>query len=211
MDKQLETVNIYNQYVDNYINKFMNFDLYNDTFDFFLDLLPQNSSILELGCGPGNVIKYFLAQREDLQITGVDLAPEMIKKAKLINPKAKFKILDIREADKIACQFNAIIGAFCLPYLSFDDLTNFFSHIKNLTVNDGFLYLSCMEGKPEQSGFEKTSFTEASEMYIYYHQRDNLEKLLAVNGYKIVKYYTKDYPETDGSATTDLIYIAQKN
>jgi len=211
MDKQLETVNIYNQYVSNYINKFINFDLYNDTFDFFLELLPRNSRILELGCGPGNIVRYFLEHRIDLQITGIDLAPEMIKNAKLINPKAEFEVLDIREADKIKTQFNVVVGAFCLPYLSFDDLLNFFSNIKNLTTNDGLVYLSCMEGKREQSGFEKTSFTGDGEIYIYYHQRNNLEKLLVDNGFNIVKFYTKDYPEADGSVTTDLIYIAQKN
>lgn len=210
MDKQLETVNIYNLYVDNYINKFMNFDLYDDTFDYFLDLLPQNSQILELGCGPGNIVKYFLERRTDLRITGIDLAPEMIKKAKLINPNAEFEVMDIREADKIKGQFNSIVGAFCLPYLSFDDLIDFFSNIKNLTTNDGYVYISCMEGKREQSGFEKTSFTGDSEIFIYYHQRHNLQQLLAVNGFEIIKFYTKDYPEADGSVTTDLIYIAQK-
>lgn len=210
MDKQLETINVYNQYVDNYINKFMDFDLYDDTFDYFLDLIPQNSRILELGCGPGNIVKYFLERRSDLQITGIDLAPEMIKKAKLINPNAEFEVMDIREANKINNHFNAIVGAFCLPYLSYDDLTNFFSNSKNLTTNNGLLYISCMEGKREQSGFEKTSFTGDSEIYIYYHQRNNLEQLLETNGFEIIKFYTKDYPETDGSVTTDLIYIAKK-
>lgn len=210
MDNQLRTVNIYNQYVENYINKFMYFDLYNDTFEDFLNLLPQNSKVLELGCGPGNIVKYFLERRSDLQITGVDLAPEMIKKAKAINPGAEFKLMDIREANKINHQFNAVVGAFCLPYLSFDDLTNFFFNLKNLTTKDGLVYISCMEGKRERSGFEKTSFTGDSEIYIYYHQRDNLEQLLQKNGFDIIKFYTKDYPEADGNVTTDLIYIAGK-
>jgi ubiquinone/menaquinone biosynthesis C-methylase UbiE len=86
MDKQLHTVNIYNQYVKEYIAKFMNFDLYNDTFDYFLKLLPRESNILELGCGPGNVVKYFSTRRRDLNILGVDLSLEMIKQAEKINP-----------------------------------------------------------------------------------------------------------------------------
>jgi len=210
MDQQLQTVNIYNQYVENYINKFMTFDLYNDTFDYFLNLLPQNSQVLELGCGPGNIVRYFLERRSDLRITGVDLASEMIKKAQEINSGAEFKLMDIREANKINDQFNAVVGAFCLPYLSFEDLIHFFSNVKNLTTDDGLVYISCMEGKRERSGFEKTSFTGDSEIYIYYHQRDNLEQLLVKNGFDIIKFYTKDYPETDGTVTTDLIYITKK-
>ena len=67
-----------------------------------------------------------------------------------------------------------------------------------------------MEGDPSKSGFEKTSFTGDSELYIYYHERKLLEKLLIDNGLQVSKFYTKDYPETDGTVTTDLIYIAKK-
>jgi cyclopropane fatty-acyl-phospholipid synthase-like methyltransferase len=210
MDKQLHTVNIYNQYVKEYIDKFMNFDLYNDTFDYFLKLLPRESNVLELGCGPGNVVKYFSTRRQDLNILGVDLSPEMLKQAEKINPDSEFKLLDIRKADQINKKYNAVVGAFCLPYLSFEDLNHFFNNLKNLTEDEGLIYLSCMEGTKERSGFEKTSFTGDSEIYIYYHQRDNLESRLKENGFNIEKFYTKDYPETDGTVTTDIIYIARK-
>jgi cyclopropane fatty-acyl-phospholipid synthase-like methyltransferase len=210
MDKQLQTVNVYNQYVKEYINKFMNFDLYHDTFDYFLELLPKDAKVLELGCGPGNVVRYFSSKRQDLNILGIDLAPEMISQAKKINPDSEFKILDIRNADQINEKFDAVVGAFCLPYLSFEDLDLFFINLKNLAVDRGIIYLSCMEGAKERSGFEKTSFTGDSEIYIYYHQRDNLEARLKKNGFNIEKFYTKDYPETDGTTTTDIIYIARK-
>ena len=211
MDKQLQTINIYNQYVKEYIDKFMNFDLYHDTFDYFLTRLPEKSNVLELGCGPGNVVRYFSAKRKDLNILGIDLAPEMIKQAEKINPDSEFKILDIRSANQINKKFDALVGAFCLPYLSFEDLNPFFANLKNLTADKGIIYLSCMEGPKEKSGFEKTSFTGDSEIYIYYHQRNNLESKLEKSGFTIEKFYTKDYPEADGTVTTDLIYIAKKN
>ncbi|MGF1636851.1 MAG: hypothetical protein ACFCUU_07240 [Cyclobacteriaceae bacterium] len=67
-----------------------------------------------------------------------------------------------------------------------------------------------MEGKNERSGFEKTSFTGDNEIYITFQPRENLEYLLAKNGFETDKFYTKDYPESNGSITTDLIYIARK-
>jgi cyclopropane fatty-acyl-phospholipid synthase-like methyltransferase len=210
MDHQLKTVQVYNEYVNEYINKFMHFDLYNDTFDAFLNLLPQKGNVLELGCGPGNVIKYFLEKRGDLDIWGLDLAPEMIKQAERINPQARFSLMDIRNIGQIQEVFDAVVGAFCLPYLSFEDLDLFFKNLGALTKEKGLVYLSCMEGRVEQSGLEKTSFTGDSEIYIYYHQRDQLEAKLAANGFIIEQFYTKDYPESDGSVTVDLIYIARK-
>lgn len=210
MDEQLKTIHVYNQFVKEYEQKFMTFDLYNDTFDALLDILPSASSLLELGCGPGNVLKYFFEQRPDLQSTGVDLASEMLKRAKEINPSANFILQDIRNLDTFKESYNAIIGAFCLPYLSYTDLPVFFKDISRLTKENGYVYLSCMEGNPNKSGYEKTSFTGDSELYIYYHERLHLEKLLIENNLQIEKFYTKDYPERDGTVTTDLIYIARK-
>lgn len=93
----------------------MGLDLYKDTFDFFLELLPINAKVLELGCGPGNVVKYLKRKRSDLDILVIDLAPEMIKEAQKQNPDSDFELLDIRNADQIKQEFNAIIAAFCLP------------------------------------------------------------------------------------------------
>jgi len=210
MDKQLKTIEVYNKHVHEYINKFMDFDLYNDTFDDCLSLLPQNANVIELGCGPGNVIHYCLQKRSDLNFLGIDLAPEMIKNAIIINPKATFQIADIRNFNTTHHKYDAVIGAFCLPYLSYEDLDDFFASLNTLTKDRGIVYLSCMEGEQNKSGFEQTSFTGNSELYIYYHQRDLLESKLLRHGFTMEKFYTKDYPETDRSTTTDIIYIARK-
>lgn len=210
MDNQIKTIHVYNQFVKEYEHKFMSFDLYNDTFDELLNILPSHPSLLELGCGPGNVIKYFLDKNPTLKFTGVDLAPEMLKRAKEINPTVDFILEDIRNLNKFTEQYDALIGAFCLPYLSSTDLPDFFAELSRLTKENGYVYISCMEGEPHKSGFEKTSFTGNSELYIYYHERKQLEKLLLDNDLQVFKFYTKDYHETDGTITTDLIYIAKK-
>jgi len=97
---------------------------------------------------------------------GIDLAPEMIKAAKTNNPDAEFELMDIRNIDRIKKKFNGIGAAFCLPYLSYEDLNLLFSNIGKLTCEGAYLYLSCMEGPVEKSGFEKTSFTGDNEIYI---------------------------------------------
>jgi len=66
-----------------YEDKFMDFDLYNDTYDFFTEQITTNNpKILEIGCGPGNITKYVLGKRPDLKLTAIDIAPNMIKLAK---------------------------------------------------------------------------------------------------------------------------------
>lgn len=210
MDYSLHTVNIYNQHVKDYVNKFMDLDLYKDTFDSVLEILPKNATILELGCGPGNVVKYLKARRKDLDIFGIDLAPEMIKEAKRQNPDSKFEVMDIRHAGEIKQKFNAVIAAFCIPYISYDDTAKLFKSFSNLLVDDGVLYVSCMEGIRERSGFEKSSFTGKDEIYVNYYNRIEIGTWLNENKFEIDSFYTKDYPEMDGSLTTEIVFIAKK-
>ena len=76
MDNYKETFETWNKITTLYQNKFMDLDLYNDTYDSFCNSLSkENSSILEIGCGPGNITKYLLEQRPDLLILGIDVAP----------------------------------------------------------------------------------------------------------------------------------------
>ena len=210
MDHQLQTVQVYNDFVQNYVDKFMKMELYEDTWLDFLALLPPNASLLELGCGPGNVAKFFLDQRPDLVVTGFDLAPNMVEFAKKLNPSASFEVRDIRQLGVAKQTYGAIVASFCMPYLSPSDLEFLFEDMARLLEKNGFIYLSCMEGPEEKSGFEKTSFTGDLELFVYYHSRENLERLIQRSHFTIQRFYTKDYPETDGSFTTDLVYLLKK-
>lgn len=133
----------------------------------------------------------------------------MIKLAKRINTDSNFKVLDIRHASEIEGCYDAVIAAFCIPYLSFKDLDVFFKNMWKLTAKNGIVYLSCMEGTREKSGLERTTFTGDSEMYINYYPRHIVESLMEKYGFRIKKIYTKEYHELDCSITTELIYIAE--
>jgi trans-aconitate methyltransferase len=86
MDKYEITFDTWNKIASSYQERFMDLDLYNDTYDIFCSLIGQNAQIFEIGCGPGNITKYILSKRSDLQIEGIDIAPNMIKLAEKNNP-----------------------------------------------------------------------------------------------------------------------------
>lgn len=210
MDQLTSIIEIYNKYASDYDAKFRDFDLYHDTFTALLSKLKSDSTLLELGCGPGNVIQYCLQQKPSLKITGIDLAENMLEIARANCPDARYYCMNILEVDQLSPTYDAVVAAFCLPYIAPESLDKFFNNLNLKTNPQGLIYLSCMEGESDRSGFEKTSFTGDSDLYIYYHQRNVLEEKLVENGFVIEHFYTKDYPESDGSFTTDLIYIGQK-
>jgi predicted TPR repeat methyltransferase len=210
MDKNRHTVEVYNQHVDTYVHKFMDLGLYKDTFDPLLKHLPTDAQVLELGCGPGNVVKYLKSNRVDLHIKGIDLAPQMIVEAQVQNPGVSFEVMDIKSINTIETRFNAIVAAFCLPYMEYDDAPGLFRDVSELLEDDGIFYLSCMEGVRERSGFEKTSFTGDDEMYINYYPRKGIEAWLNAYKFEIISFQEKGYQESDGTMTIELFFTALK-
>ena len=83
VDTYKETFDTWNKVAKLYQEKFMDLDLYDDTYDTFCAELPiENATILEIGCGPGNITKYLLNKRPDFRIEGIDISPNMIELAK---------------------------------------------------------------------------------------------------------------------------------
>jgi trans-aconitate methyltransferase len=80
----------------------MDLSIYNESYDFFCNALPTlSSSLLEIGCGPGNITKYIIEKNPSLQILATDVSPNMIELAKENVPQVDFQILDARSLDAI--------------------------------------------------------------------------------------------------------------
>ena len=119
MDSYKETNDTWNKVAILYQDKFMDLDLYNYSYDIFCGLLAkQNSKILEIGCGPGNISKYLSSKRDDLVIEGIDYSPNMIDLARKNIPAAKFQVLDVRQIEILEGKFDGIVCGFCIPYIS---------------------------------------------------------------------------------------------
>lgn len=211
MDKYTITKETYNKSAKQFQDKFMDLDLYNDSYDKFCSLIDkQNADIFEIACGPGNITKYLLTKRPDLKILGIDLSPNMIELAKINNPAADFIVMDCRTISTIKNKYDAIMCGFCLPYLSKDESAKLICDASELLVPKGVIYISTMEGDYNKSGFETTSFAGQDKVFIHYHQADYLTNALSDCGFRLVDLLRQDYPEQDGTITTDIIILAQK-
>jgi trans-aconitate methyltransferase len=209
MDNYQQTFQTWDQLASQYQDKFMDLDLYNDTYDLFcLEVEKRNASILEIGCGPGNITKYLVSRRPDFKIEGLDVSPNMIKLAKVNNPTADFKIMDCREIDTWTSTVDAIICGFCLPYLSKEDGAKFIKDCAALLTSGGILYFSVIEDAYTKSGFE-TSSDGNHQMFVYYHEAAYLQEQLKKNGFKLLHEERKQYAQKAKTAT-HLIFIARK-
>ena len=209
MDKYKITFETWNKVAHAYEEKFMDLDIYNNSYDLFCDQIKiTDPKILEVGCGPGNITRYLLSQRPDFNVDAIDVAPEMIKLAQKNNPKANFKVMDCREIGTIDLEFDAIISGFCLPYLSIEDSEAFIKNCSSLLKSGGIFYLSTIEGDYQNSGFERGSTGDGS--YVYYYEENYLTKVLKENNFNVATIKCIQYLNK-GVLSKHLIFIAIKN
>jgi cyclopropane fatty-acyl-phospholipid synthase-like methyltransferase len=187
----------------------MDLTLYDDSYREFCELLRQGRArVLDAACGPGNVSRYLLAQRPDLDLLGIDLAPRMVELAREAVPTANFAVHDFRHVADLQQRFDGIICAFGLPYLLREEAKAFIKASDDVLEPGGVFYLSTMLGKSEDSGFQISS--TGDQVYITYHREDEVTRFLLECGFRIDKQSFMSSPSTASKRTTDLIVIASK-
>lgn len=205
MDKSAAAVAIFDKLASLYEQKFMNVDLYADALGWFCQ--NTQTKILELACGPGNITRYLLDKRPDLQILGTDLAPNMIALAQKNNPEAQFRMMDCRAVLQLGQWYDSIVCGFCLPYLSMAETTKLIADAAQMLSPDGYLYLSTMEADYAQSGEEFSS--RGDKVYMHYYLGDDLIGIFRKQGLELV-YEQRVATTGNAKSTTDLVLIAQK-
>lgn len=209
MDKYEETFVTWNKIANLYEDKFMNLSLYDETYDFFCNILKKEQiNIFEIGCGPGNITKYLLSKNPNLKITGIDIAPKMIELAKANNPSANFEVMDTRELSSLDKKFDAIMCGFCLPYLSEEDSSKLINDSEKILLKDGILYLSFVDGKSSESGF--ISGSTGDRTYFYYHTLENISNQLLIHHFDVIKLFNVNYPKAENIEIHTIIIAKKK-
>lgn len=205
MDKSKLCVDAFNRRALLYQQKYMDVSLYSQSLDLFCSLIKtENASVLELACGPGNITKYLLDKRPDLNILGTDLAPRMLELAKENNPSAEFAIMDCRQISSLTTKYEAVLCGFGLPYLTMEEARKFIKDVSERLLSGGVFYLSTMEADYNNSTMV-TSPTTGDKIFIHYYQESDLKSMLEESGLRLLNLERKLNNED-----IDLILVAKK-
>ncbi|MDI9256857.1 class I SAM-dependent methyltransferase [Flavobacterium sedimenticola] len=208
MDKYKETFETWNKIASIYQDKFMAFDLYNDTYDFICNFIDKpKAKILEIGCGPGNITKYVLSKRPDFDIFGIDIAKNMVELARQNNPTAHFEVMDCRQIKNLDTKFDGIIGGFCLPYLSQTESKELIANAHDLLNDNGLIYLSFVEGEPDKSEFKVGS---GGRVYFNYFKLEDIKALLNEFRFEELKIFKVKYKISETEFDMHTILTAKK-
>ncbi len=186
-EKYQHTINTFNSVADQYLTYFKDFKLYQKSYDWLLQSLKENHvTVLDIACGPGHVDYYLLQSRPDLQITGIDLAPRMIELARQLNPEGNYQLLDGRNIASLHSKYDVIVSAFCLPYLSHNDMTSLLKNMTEMVHDNGIIYLSTTSSD-EPNGYHYSK-SATGKTYVYYHDIEYIKSLLQAEGCSLLRH-----------------------
>lgn len=114
-----------------------------DAINSIIDSRAETADILEVGCGLGYVSSKLRKELPgNVNITGMDVSPTAIRKARVLFPSLEFIVGDIRsEHLNIEKKYDIVLMAEVLWYI-LEELPQVFANIDALLKNKGFLVFS---------------------------------------------------------------------
>ncbi|MBS3166865.1 class I SAM-dependent methyltransferase [Candidatus Woesearchaeota archaeon] len=188
-NKTLKAKDFFNKFAEQHKNlseeRLMQYEL-----NHFISLIAkEQAQILDAGCAAGRDAKYLTDY--GLNVTGIDISEELIKKASERKIKnAAFKLGDISIVKLDESQFD---GVWAMDILSYTEKENIRTILKNLNSSikkGGVLFLSVREGNGLNS--VKYSNMEDSEVNINFFSISELEDALQKAGFCVLKSYTRE-------------------
>ncbi len=210
MDYSKEAVSVFNDLAQRYEDKYMSVERYTKELNLFCDSIPSKGSVLELACGPGNVTKYILNQRNDLIYTATDMSTNMIDLAAKNNEGISTQILDCRDLSSLHESYNGAVSAFCLPYLNEKEVKANFHDVYSLLKDDGVFYLSGIKGDYENSAYTHSISNPSYKIFMHYYDEQEIVKILRNIGFKLIMNSVIQYQNDQNDDTFEFAILVQK-
>ena len=116
--------------------------------------LAEGDSVLDVGCGAGVPIARSLAQR--YRVTGVDLSPEMVRRARSNVPGGRFRCADIMAVDLPPAGFDAVVAFYSVFHVARERHADLFRRIHRWLKPQG--YLLCTLSYYSEEGYTEDDF-----------------------------------------------------
>ncbi|MBI2011424.1 class I SAM-dependent methyltransferase [Candidatus Daviesbacteria bacterium] len=167
----------------------------------FKKYLPKGK-ILEIGSGDGRDAKQLI--KMGYQYIGTDISKELLKVAKMNNPKAKFYNQSVYELDFPDNYFDGFWASAVLLHIPKVRINEALKRIQYVTKNKGLGFITLKRGEGEKIVEEVTETGMKYKRLFSYYLLDEFKKILKKNGFDIIKSSQKRMGKT-----TWLIYFVR--
>ncbi|WP_424216758.1 class I SAM-dependent methyltransferase (plasmid) [Streptomyces sp. BI20] len=113
--------------------------------DWIIAELPRGARVLDVGSGTGRPAAHLL-DRAGLEVTGIDVSPEMVRLARARVPAAHFEQVDVREHRAPEGGYDAVCSFFPLLVMDQPEIRDVLTRMAGWLVPGGLLALATVPG-----------------------------------------------------------------
>lgn len=156
----------------------------------FAKLTGKNAQVLDLGCASGYQSKMLCDL--GLEVTGLDLSPEMIKVARRRVPEARFVVGDMTNMDFSEESFSGVYARASILHIPKSLVPKVLQGVHEILKRDGIFYLALKDGDGEEIVVDERHGIKVRRFFAFFNE-DEIRKLLKTAGFKIksVSYYQR--------------------
>ncbi len=156
--------------------------IYNNSkeLEYFLQLLPCNAKVLDVGCGAGVPVAQFLVAN-GCNVIGIDISANMLELAKKQVPEAKFIEQDMIQPIFPNESFDGIISLYAIFHVAKEEHLSLFQNFYRILKKRGILHF-CLS----TSANEGTDFMYDAELFWSNYSPEKSISLVKQAGFKIL-------------------------
>jgi len=189
-----------------FINELQTKPLDRKLYDLFADKVIDKGKVLEIGCGPGEISNYLFVK--GLNITGIDISPEMIKVAKKYNDRMDFQIGNVFNLTFANDSISGIVAPYLIVNFDYIEVKDAFIEIIRVLRNNGTLLVSFHIGRDKTKTY-RDFFHKGKPLTFTFYKVDTIKELLKKVGFIITEVVIKEPYE--GEQTTRAYIYAEKS
>lgn len=154
------------------------------TRNYIINTISQNKfnndiNVLDLGCGPGELIEELSDKFDNLHITGLDFSEKMIEISKLKNKKANHILMDVAELNKLNKKFKIIICTHSFPY--YREPVKVLKDLYRLLEDEGKIFIGFASGDSLYDKFV-LSFVKLTTGHANYPSDEKFRQMVDMTG-----------------------------
>lgn len=164
--------------------------------------------VVEVGCGPGHVTAYLAGLGVD--VTGLDLTPEMVEEARRRFPDVAYEVGDLRQLMRPANDdgWGAVLGWYSLIHLAESELPSALAALSRPLRPGGWLVLALHAGAG--IAHHDSWFDQPVDLDFVSHGPAEIRRLVEAAGLTDISWYLRGPNLARGESTERLYVLGQK-